>query len=269
MESETEKLPSQEEQKTIREVSSPMLLNYSQALSQPMLDYDEELRLIEAWQKNQDVRARDKIVSTHMRLCYAVASRWVTNEEHRQDLAQEGVFGLMDALKKYDRMWIKNSIALKLGLVTLVVDVPSRTYRKAKGKMPQDGEVDKVSWEARVAVKGEMALDAPISPNTENTVMDLLCDKAPNPEQNAIENNRNKVIQESVQNALSFGMSPREADILRRRALSEQPETLEYISSVYNVSRERIRQVEHAAISKLKKYLLNNGFPKNIFNPED
>lgn len=279
MESEIEKLPSREAKKT-SEVSSPMLLNYTQALSQPMLDYEEELRLIESWQKNQDVKARDKIVASHMRLCYAVAGRWVTNEEHRQDLAQEGVFGLMDALKKYSpdhgtrfgtyaRMWIKNSIALKLGLVSLVVDVPSRVYRKAKGRLPLEGEADRATWEARVAVRGEVALDAPLGPDTENTIMDMLTDNAPTPEQTVIENNRMKVIQESVQKALTFGMSPREADVLKRRALSEQPETLEHIASVYNVSRERIRQVEHAAISKLKKYLVNNGFPKNIFNQEE
>lgn len=225
----------------------------------------EERDLIERWRMSRDMAARDRLIATHARICYGVASRWTQNETHIADLAQEGVFGLMWALDKFDpergnrfgsyaRWWIKSAVESKVSDVMLSVDMSARIYRKARGAEPSKGEEDLVPWEARIASRGEVYLDAPVGEG-EDTMVDLLADTRPNPEDVSLESDRISAIRAAIEDALTKGMSPREAAVLRRRDLSERPETLEAIAESLGISRERVRQIQNTALSKLRRHM--------------
>lgn len=234
-------------------------------MAQTMLSINEERSLIDRWQVHKDMRARDRIIATHVRICYGVASRWTQNEAHIADLAQEGVFGLIRALDKFDpergirfstyaRWWIKTEIEGKVSGVTLSVDLPARVYRKARGAEPRAGEVDVVPWEARIAARGEVPLDAPVG-DGQDSMVEMLQDVRPNPEQISLEGDRITTIKQAVEDALINGMTTREAAVLRRRDLAERPETLEVIAASLGISRERVRQIQNTALSKLRRHM--------------
>jgi RNA polymerase sigma-32 factor len=250
------------------------MLSHRQSLQQPMLTQEEELELIARWRTSRDESAKDRLICTHMRICYAVAARYDNNEEHIKDLAQEGVFGLMVAIEKFDetrgvrfaayaKWWVMNEVAKNSSTVATVIDIPPRLYLGARGGGFDD---ESIPWEARQAARGGVPLDAPISDDSEATVIETLQDKRPDPEEASLELNRLEVFKTSVDKALATAMNEREAIVLRRRALSETPDTLEEISADLNVSRERVRQIEAAAIGKLRKYLISSGFPRSLLS---
>ena len=251
------------------------MLDRAAAMRQQMLSVQEEAELLLKWRDHRDISARDRIVHTHMRICYGLAARWTQNEAHMNDLAQEGVFGLIHAMDKFDpsrgirfgtyaRWWVKTAIESELSKVVLSVDMPSRVYRRAKGAEPQAGNPDVVPWEARVVARGEVPLDAPMGDSGEDTLMDMLSDHRPNPEDTSIETDRIGSVKRAVEEALTCALTPREAAILRRRDLAERPETLEAIAASMNISRERVRQIQNSGLSKLKKHMISTKFPVHL-----
>lgn len=253
------------------------MLSQKQAMQQPLLSQEDELSLFHAWRNGKDHRARDRLIVAHMRLCYSVAHNYDSNEEHARDLAQEGVFGLIKALEKYDpekgtrfgtyaRWWVRAEIADRAAIVGTVVDMSSRRYLEARGG---GFENEALSWAARQAARGEVPLDSPVGTDGEATLVDLLPDTRPDPEAVALGANRLDVFRERVDDALSKSMSAREALVLRRRALAEDPETLEAIADDLHVSRERVRQIEVSALTKLRDHLVGHEFPDGLFQHED
>lgn len=242
-------------------------MSYRQALAQPMLSRAEELELIDRWRRLGDEAARDRVVATHMRICYKVAAMYASNDEHVKDLAQEGVQGLLDAMQRFDperdtrfgtyaTWWVRTHVAQGVSSVALVVDVPSRTYLKARSA-DGGGAAD---WVARQAAKGEIALDAPVGDEDGGTMADLVPDRSPDPEAIAIEADREATFRRCIDDALERGMTPREAMVLRMRRLSEVGHTLDEISGLLSVSRERVRQIECTAVEKLRRHLVKQGF---------
>ncbi len=259
------------------------MLDRAAAMRQPMLSYDEEHRLIAQWKATRSEESRDALVASHMRICYALAARWTQNEAQVADLAQEGFFGLLKALDKFDpergkrfgpyaKWWIKTSVEESLGDVLLAVDMPSRVYRRARKAEPPPGAapsaVPSASWEARAAARGEVSLDAPVG-DGEDSLVDMLEDGRNSPEDDAIESDRAAAIRKSIESALAGAMSPREAEVLRRRDLAEHPETLEGIAASLGVSRERVRQIQNAALGKLRRWLVHNKFPVHLLRGDD
>src|SRR5580698_8424679 len=115
------------------------MLTYSQAMAQPMLSPAEEIELFGRWLGNRNVVARDKIVATHMRICYATAARFAKNDAWINDLAQEGSIGLLKAIDKFDpelgyrfstyaSWWIEASVRNHIHIVSTVLTIPSRVY---------------------------------------------------------------------------------------------------------------------------------------------
>ena len=248
------------------------MMTYRQALSQPMLTAVDELEMIDAWRTNQDVAARDRLISTHMRLCFSVASRYDSNEEHIKDLAQDGVFGLMRAIEMfnpllgtrfatYARWWVMTAVSQSIGKVSTVVDMPPRTFLEARGGGFED---EQIGWAARQAARGEVPLDAPVGDDGETAVVDLLKDVRPTPEASVIETDRLSMFKRSVADGMLKAMTPREAEVLRRRSLVDTPDTLEQIATDLGVSRERVRQIETSATEKLRKFLVNGNFQKSL-----
>ena len=258
-------------------------MNRGKALSEPVLTHPDEIELVRAWQQDGDVVARDRVIRAHYRLCLAVASRFDRNPDHIKDLAQEGSMGLLEAIDKFDpavgvrfatysRWYVHNAISKRMAAVNLVVDMPHRVYRMArKGKSASAKATDEpgqATWRAIAAASGDVALDAPLSNEGEMSVLDTLIEPGPTPERNAVELDRQEQMRRSVQEAFKDGMTPREAEVLRRRSMLDVPHTLDAIAKDLGVSRERVRQIEEQAAGKLRRYLVNNGFPKAILRPD-
>lgn len=236
------------------------------ALSEPMLKVDEELRLVAAWQHRKDPSALEMLVRSHARLAYAMAARYSRNPSHIQDLAQEGMLGIVKAADRfrpecgtrfatYSKWWIMTFVSSAVAKVSTVVDMPSRTFLDAKmGKLPEAEQAIAFS-----AASGGVALDAPIGEDGDMTVLDLMECPRPNPEAAAEKHSTQDFYVASLKAAMRT-LRPREAEVLKRRKLTETPETLEEIADDLGVTRERVRQIESQALNKLKKALMTGGF---------
>jgi RNA polymerase sigma factor (sigma-70 family) len=215
-----------------------MTMSYRQALSQPMLSQAEELELVRRWRESADESARERLVVTHMRICYKVASNYANNEEHIRDLAQEGVEGLMRAVDKFDptagtrfatyaRWWVKTHISQKVSKVATVVEIPPRVYLKARSAADDDLDTD---WVSRQASRGEVALDAPVGEDGEMALIDLLPSHRLDPEEEAAASDMQQRCRRLIDEGLSAQpkadgsrptMTENEIRVLRLRKLAD------------------------------------------------
>lgn len=239
------------------------MLEYEQAKQVRQLSREEELDLIAAWQENEDQEALDTLITTHMRLCYGIAFGYSRNPTIVKDLAQEGVFGIRKAAKGFDpskevrfstwaTRWIRNEIRNALSRLEVVVDVPAKLYMTARsGNAEEKG----IPWCAIVASKGQVAIDAPVRDGSDMTFQDTLETEDESPEEQVSFLKMSGAMATVIADAMRECLNEREQDVIRRRWLCEEPETLELISIDHKISRERVRQIEAAAFQKLKKNL--------------
>lgn len=242
-----------------------LFLSYKAALREPMLTAAEEQQAFSDWKERRDPRALERIVRSHARLAWSVAARYSRNESNIEDLAQEGILGIMRAADKFDpsrgirfatysRWWIRTFIASAVAQVEAVVDIPSRTFSAARsGNLPED------ELEIARAASGAIALDAPIG-DGDASAIDLLPCPRPDPEDGAATRGSQRLWTESLRRAMRV-LKPREAEIVIRRRLSDVPETLEQVAADLGVTRERVRQIEDIALTKLRRALIEDGFP--------
>lgn len=231
-----------------------------------MLSPEDEARFIHAWRHDRHVPSRDAVVRAYARLCYRIASRYSSNPDHVDDLAQEGSFGILRAMDKFDpsrgvkfstysRYWVQNFVAAKSAEVVNVISVPSRAFIDAKmGRIPP-GKNDA----AVAAAQPFIALDGPVGEPGGDSVIDRLVCPRPNPEEAAGEARSQDTYRRELTQAMS-ALSERERTVIAARRLSDPPLTLEEISESFGVTRERIRQIEMAALGKLAASLVRNGF---------
>ncbi|HQG33131.1 MAG TPA: sigma-70 family RNA polymerase sigma factor, partial [Deltaproteobacteria bacterium] len=100
----------------------------------------------------------------------------------------------------------------------------------------------------------DQSLDTPLAEDSDASFMDLLADGGSNPEDRVMENEREKYVKGQIEQALS-NLSDREQEIARQRLMAEHPQTLEDLGRQYNISKERIRQIENNVKTKLRKAL--------------
>jgi len=228
-----------------------------------MLTPEEESRLIAAWQRDRDTAARDRIVRAYARLCYSIASRYSSNPDHVDDLAQEGAFGIMRALDRYDptrgtrfstysRMWVKNFVSYAVAGVSTIVDVPARKFIEVRSGRAGEG------MEAAVAASAPtVSLDA-TARDGETDLIERLASPEPGPGEVMEEKSTAEHHRRLVEEALS-ALTERERVVVLRRCLAEIPETLDQIAADFGLTRERIRQVEVAALAKMRAALEASG----------
>ena len=257
----------------------------------PMLEAEEEYTLAKDWLEKNDTKAAHKLVTSHLRLVAKIAMGYRGYGLPVADLIAEGNIGMMHAVKKFDpekgfrlatyaMWWIKAAIQefvlrswsqVKIG-TTASQKKLFFNLRKIKGKINalEDGDLSnkQVSYIAksldvseddvvtmnRRMLGGDHSLNSQVSRHDgeEAEWQDMLADHRENQEieyENFQEKNiRNKMMQQ----ALDL-LKPREKDIIIKRRLIEPPKTLEDLSQEYNVSRERVRQIESRAFEKLQE----------------
>ena len=227
----------------------------------PLLSRDEEYRLAVLWKRRGDLDAAHKLVTANLRFVVKIALEYRNYGIGLKDLIQEGNIGLMTAVKKFDpdkgvrlityaAWWIKSHIQeyiLKTkGLVKRGARELKKTlfYRNALSAAGADTGAD-------------FSLDAPI--NTEDgagkTHLERIADTAALQEETIETAQEQTLLKRNVSSALKR-LNQKEKLVIEKRILSEEPISLREVGASLGLTRERVRQIESAALKKLKGFFL-------------
>ena len=257
----------------------------------PMLEPEEEYMLAKRWVEDQDTEAAHKMVTSHLRLAAKIAMGYRGYGLPQAEVISEANVGLMQAVKRFDpekgfrlatyaMWWIRASIQeyilrswslVKLGTTSAQKKL-FFNLRKAKARIGalEDGDlrpehVEKIAHDLNVSEDevismnrrlsgGDASLNATISADGEGASQwqDWLEDEDADQASDFEARDELEVRRELLASAMDV-LNEREQDILTQRRLMDNPVTLEELSGQYDVSRERIRQIEVRAFEKLQK----------------
>jgi RNA polymerase primary sigma factor len=250
----------------------------------PLLTPEEEVVLAKRIHKG-DEQAREHMIRANLRLVVKIAHDYTHFGLPLLDLISEGNIGLMKAVERFDpakggklstyaAWWIKQSIKRALAnqsktirLPVHLVDKIARLRKTAMqmqetlGREPTNEElgealglpVRKIAHLKSVSLRPS-SLDAPVGDDDSTELGDLVSDEStPTP----FENLRGKNTLQDI-SAIVGKLDPREAEILRLRfgLDGERPKTLEEVGETLNVTRERVRQLQNTALSKMRKAMI-------------
>ena len=269
----------------------------------PMLEAKEEYMLAKSWRDRGDIRAAQKLVTSHLRLVAKIAIGYKGYGLPVSELVSEGNIGLMRAVKKFDpekgfrlatyaMWWIKASIQeyvlrswslVKMGTTTAqkklffnLKKLKNQLAPMSEGDLKKEHvkeiskrlnvkEEEVVSMNRRLAGK-EQSLNAKIGEGDDEW-LDWLSDNSLDQELRVSQNQEMRAKKELMNKSMDI-LNEREKEILTARRLSEETVTLDELSKKYKISRERVRQIETKAFEKLQTAMLNatksnNLLPKN------
>jgi RNA polymerase sigma-32 factor len=259
----------------------------------PILAPEEEYMLAKRWTEHQDTDAAAKLVNSHLRLVAKIAMGYRGYGLPVSELISEGNIGLMQGVKKFEpergfrlatyAMWwirasIQEFILRSWSLVKMGTTAAQKklffNLRRMKNQIeafedgdlkPEDvtkiatdlgvSEEDVVSMNRRMAMGGDTSLNVSLREEGDGQWQDWLVDTEPLQDERVAEAQESQVRHELLVEAME-ALNDREKHILTERRLTDEPKTLEELSQVYDVSRERIRQIEVRAFEKLQKALM-------------
>ncbi|MFV9901638.1 MAG: RNA polymerase sigma factor RpoH, partial [Rickettsia conorii subsp. raoultii] len=262
----------------------------------PSLTQEEELLLAKSYLEGNDLQAAHKLVTSHLKLVAKIASSYRTYGLPITELVSEGNIGLMQAVKKfnpelgfrlstYAMWWIKAAIQeyilkswslVKMGTTAAqkklffslskvkhkITNLYSRAITTDDFAQIADElgvSVNEVS-EMNTRISGpDLSLNNSINSDDAESgeLIELLPETRPTPEAMAINKQNSTSKRQLLSNAMKI-LNDRELRILTERKLTDTPKTLDILSNEYNISKERIRQIENAAFEKIKKFILNH-----------
>lgn len=258
----------------------------------PMLEPEEEYTLAKKWVENEDSDARKKLVESHLRLVVKIASGYRGYGLPLSDLVAEGNLGLLQATNKFDpemgnrfstyaQWWIKAAIqdyVLKSwSLVKIGTTAAQKKLffglKKIKHllKIRDDGDLldehaEKIAAELDVPVaevksmqqrmqSHDSSLNKPIKEESgAGEWQDWLESEDYNQEENLISSTDQNKKSELIHEAIKV-LNPREKQIVIARKLDDPPKKLEELATHYQLSKERVRQIELKAMYKLHQFL--------------
>ena len=254
----------------------------------PMLTPEEELSLSKRWRDHEDMAAAHKLVTSHLRLVAKIAMGYRGYGLPLGELISEGNVGMMQAVKRFDpergfrlatyAMWwiraaIQEYILHSWSLVKMGTTAAQKklffNLRRLKGQMQaiDDGDLqpeqvakiarvldvpeqDVVSMNRRLSAP-DHSLNAPVRADSEGEWQDWLVDDSDSQETEIGEREELTGRKALLTGALAT-LNERERHILIERRLKDNPTTLEELSQQYNISRERVRQIEVRAFEKVQ-----------------
>ena len=259
----------------------------------PMLEPSEEYMLAKRWREHGDREAAHKLVTSHLRLVAKIAMGYRGYGLPIGEVVSEGNVGLMQAVKRFEpergfrlatyaMWWIKAAIQEYIlrswSLVKMGTTANQKklffNLRKAKGKISalDEGDLrpdqvkqiatrlgvteqDVVDMNRRLG--GDASLNAPLREEGEGEWQDWLVDDSASQEQILVAEEEGQNRLAALRDALSV-LNPRERRIFEARRLSDDPITLEELSTEFGVSRERVRQIEVRAFEKIQDAVKKN-----------
>ena len=266
----------------------------------PMLEPGEEYVLAKSWREHGDVDSAHKLVTSHLRLVAKIAMGYRGYGLPLAELISEGNVGMMQAVKRFDpergfrlatyaMWWIRASIQEYIlhswSLVKMGTTAAQKklffNLRRLKGQMQaiEEGdlspegvkaiaeklevsEADVVSMNRRLQ-SPDHSLNAPLRQDGEGEWQDWLVDDEQNQEARYAEDEELSKRRRLLNNAMET-LNDRERHILTERRLRDNPTTLEDLSQEYDISRERVRQIEVRAFEKLQKAIRNAAIDEKL-----
>ncbi len=271
----------------------------------PLLEPEEEYMLAKRWVDHQDANAAHKMVTSHLRLAAKLAMGYRGYGLPQAEVISEANVGLMQAVKRFDpekgfrlatyaMWWIRASIQeyilrswslVKLGTTSAQKKL-FFNLRKAKAKVGalEEGDlrpenVAKIAVDLNVSEDevismnrrlsgGDASLNVMVGSDGDSTTQwqDWLEDEDSDQANDYAEKDELDTRRELLVQAMAV-LNDREKDILVQRRLSDEPVTLEDLSTAYGVSRERIRQIEVRAFEKLQEKMRELAKGKGMLIP--
>lgn len=263
------------------------------SMREPLLSRDHEFELARNWREEGNEAALHDLVRAYTRLVVSTASRFRNYGLPMGDLVQEGNVGLMQAAARFEpdrevrfstyaAWWIRSAMQDYILRNWSIVRTGTTAAQKSlffnlrrlrakiedasnNGALTHAGR-HKIATELKVEVHeveamemrlsgADQSLNAPISDSGEDDWQDFLADQRPSPEDVVIgmrdSNTRSKWLAEALGE-----LSPRERTIIAQRRLRDDGATLEELGRELGVSKERVRQLEHRAMLKLKESMM-------------
>ncbi|MBB6227955.1 RNA polymerase sigma-32 factor [Polymorphobacter multimanifer] len=256
----------------------------------PLLAPEQEYMLARRWAEHEDPDAAAKLVTSHLRLVAKIAMGYRGYGLPVAELIAEGNIGLIQGVKKFDAekgfrlatyaMWwiraaIQEYILRSWSLVKIGTTAAQKklffNLRRLKSKLGaiEDGDLrgedtlkiattlgvtedEVISMNRRMSMGGDSSLNAPLREEGEGEWQDWLADQGPLQDEMVADAQERDQRHGLLTEALAT-LNERERDILTRRRLLDEPETLEALSQDYGISRERVRQIEVRAFEKLSQ----------------
>ncbi|MBV1901606.1 MAG: RNA polymerase sigma factor RpoH [Kordiimonadaceae bacterium] len=255
----------------------------------PMLEANQEYMLAKSWVEHEDSESARQMITSHLRLVAKIAMGYRGYGLPVADLISEGNVGMMQAVKRFDpergfrlatyaMWWIRASIQEYIlrswSLVKIGTTAAQKklffNLRRLKGQIEavEEGDLtpehvatiaeklsvaesEVVSMNRRLAAH-DHSLNAPLKADVEGEWQDWLVSEEPDQE-TVTADNEERTQRLALLSSAMEGLNDREKHILTERRLSEPAITLEELSKQYDISRERVRQIEVRAFEKVQK----------------
>lgn len=264
------------------------------SMAEPLLSREREFELAKAWREEGDERALHFLIRSYMRLVVAVAAKFRHYGLPMSDLVQEGSVGLMQAAARFEpereirfstyaTWWIRSAIqdfilrnwsivrtgttaaqkSLFFNLRRLRAQIeeaggerltPEGRLKIARALKVDTREVE--AMEARLSAS-DQSLNAGIGEEGDDEWQDFLSDERPSPEEHVVLSHDGAVRSRWLREALGE-LDRRERTIIEARRLTDEGATLEELGHRLGVSKERVRQLEHRALGKLRKSIMEH-----------
>jgi len=261
------------------------------AMKVALLEPAHEASLARRWREQNDEAALHELTTAYMRLVIAMASKFRHYGLPMADLVSEGNVGLMQAAARFEperevrfstyaSWWIRSSIqdyVLRNWSIVRTGTTSAQkslffNLRRLRARIADTGDgimsVENREWVANhlgVPVRdvetmasrlsgSDRSLNAPLSADGDGEWQDMIADDAAIPEQLVMVEHDTAKRRQWIAEALR-ALNPREMHIISKRRLAEESMTLEALGKELGVSKERVRQIEHQALGKLRKAL--------------
>ncbi|MGC8660189.1 MAG: RNA polymerase factor sigma-32 [Desulfomonilaceae bacterium] len=250
----------------------------------PLLNREQEIELANRYRNNQDAQAVNDLITSNLRFVIKVALGYRNYGIKLMDLVQEGNIGLIKAVEKFDpekgyrlisyavwwiKAYIQNHIIRSWSMVKMGTTQAQRKLFYRVGDLPEatdfDIHLDNVSkladrinvtedevidMAARLRCR-DLSLDELLGDSSRDSFADTLRDDSADQELELANKEELENLKRWVEEAVER-LNPRERYIVEKRILSDEPETLKELGKHFGVTRERARQIERAALQKLK-----------------
>jgi len=258
-----------------------------------ILTKEQEMKYALDYKETGNVESARKLITSNLKFVVKIAIEYKNYGLNIMDIIQEGNLGLMKAITKFDptkryrlisygvwwiRAYIQNFIMknwslIKIGTTQaqrkLFYKIRSAKNKYDKGNMTREDYYKTLSDDLKISIKEiremdlrmsgkEFSLDEQIIEGEPQTKLDFLESNQKSQEEISIDNQQSSSLKKGLEKALSK-LNEREKYIIENRLLTENQKTLEDIGKQFKISRERVRQIEKSAITKIRKILTKMG----------